>query len=144
MRKHGWPELLADYIQASLTKQFAYGSFDCALFCADWIQIATGDDPAADLRGYDSMLEAYRIVGRFGSMESMATQLLRSEPCHVAFAQRGDIVLMRSASLVTDAGQVDGAAEVLGICLGRSSAFPNKKGLWMLPTLEAAAAWKIA
>lgn len=140
MRKEGWAELLATYIETAMAKEFAYGSHDCALFCADWIQIATGVDYAKDLRGYGSVRQAYRIVAKFGSVKAMATALIGVEPIHGAWAQRGDIVLMDNPKLVTDLPE---ASATLGICLGRSSAFPAVRGLWMLSTLEAAAAWKI-
>lgn len=137
MRKHGWPEALHDYIEAAMKKQFAYGAYDCALFCADWVKIATGVDHAADLRGYDSMLAAYKIIERYGSMEAMVTQLLGADPIHPAWAQRGDVVMLKGHAAL------DGQPEGLGICLGRTSAFARELGLLMIPTLDAAAAWKI-
>lgn len=137
MKKHGWPRMLSDYIEAAMVKEFSYGSFDCALFCADWVQIATGLDHAKDLRGYDSMRDACRIVGRFGSMQAMVTQLLGAEPIHAAWAQRGDVVLMRCHP------SFEGAPEGLGICLGLRSALPAARGIVMVPTLDASAAWKI-
>lgn len=144
MKKHGWPEALHDYIDASMSRQFSYGAFDCALFCADWVRIATGVDHAAQLRGYyGSMLEAYKIVGEFGSMEKMVTTLLGRDPIHAAFAQRGDVVLMQERGELGGAVDMGGPTEGLGICLGLHSAFARRTGLLMIPTLEAFAAWRV-
>lgn len=137
MKKHGWPELLHDYIDAARLREFAYGAFDCALFCADWVQIATGIDHAVSLRGYDSMAAAYKIIAGYGSIEAMVTALMARDPVHAAFAQRGDIMLVR------DHASLGSAPEGLGICLGLHTAVPRDKGLLMIRTLEAASAWKV-
>lgn len=137
MRKEGWPEALHDFIAAARKKEFAYGAWDCCLFAADWALDATGVDYAAELRGYSSMKDAYEILARYGSMEAMVTQLLGASPGHPAFAQRGDIVLIK------DHPSLGGAPEGLGICLGLNSAFPRDAGLIMIRTLETAAMWMI-
>jgi hypothetical protein len=95
-------ELLAEYLEAMRDREFAFGSFDCALFGADWVKRCTGIDYAEQLRGYSSPLEAYRIVSSYGSLEAMVTALLGREPIAPASAMRGDIVL---ASLDTDEGE---------------------------------------
>jgi hypothetical protein len=135
-RVHGWPEHLDDYIMAARAREFSYGDFDCALFCADWIQILTGVDYAKQLRGYDSMKDAYRIIGRFGSVQAMVTELTGIAPTHQAFAQRGDIILMGPCR------ELGEAVEGLGICVGVRSAFPSVKGIIDLPTLSASLCWK--
>lgn len=137
MKKHGWPEALHEYIAAAHSREFAYGVFDCALFCADWAQIATGVDHASELRGYDSMKDAYKIIAGYGSIEKMVTALMGRDPIHPAFAHRGDIVLFR------DHPSLNGASEGLGICEGVHSWVPRDKGLLHVRTLEAAAAWKV-
>lgn len=126
-----------------MSREFAFGAFDCCLWSAGWAQIATGADPAADLRGYDSKTAAYRIVSTYGSIEKMVTTLLGRDPIHPAFAQRGDIVLVRDRGAMGAEIDMTGAPEGLGICLGLQSAFPRDKGLTMIRTLEASVAWKI-
>lgn len=137
LRKPNWQELLCEYIEAATKREFSYGAFDCALFCADWVQIATGVDYAAQLRGYDSMLDAYRIIARYGSMQKMVTQLLAKVPVRGSLAQCGDIVSIR------DHPALGAAPEALGICVGVHSAFPAKKGCSMIRTHEAPLAWRI-
>lgn len=143
MRKHEWPQLLDEYVQAAMSREFAFGAFDCCLWAAGWVEVATGADPAAQLRGYDSKTAAYRIVAAHGSIEKMVTTILGRDPIHQAFAQRGDIVLVRERGALGGEIDMGGAPEGLGICLGLQSAFPREKGLMMIRTLEASAAWKI-
>lgn len=56
------------YLRAAARQPFAWGTRDCALFVADWVQIATGAaDPAAAWRGrYASEAEALRLTGCLG------------------------------------------------------------------------------
>jgi hypothetical protein len=138
-RKPNWQELLCEYIEGSANREFAYGkvTVDCALFCADWVLIATDVDYAAELRGYSSLREAYKIIARYGSMEKMVTALLGAAPIAAASARCGDIVLMR------DPHFLGGAPEGLGICVGVHTAFPMQKGLTMNRTHHAARAWRI-
>lgn len=45
---------------------------DCAMWVADWVQIATGIDPAGHLRGtYTSGFGALRQIARWGGFEVM-------------------------------------------------------------------------
>jgi len=142
MKKHGWPELLHDYVEASMAREFVYGNFDCCLWAAGWVEIATGIDHASGLRGYDSKTAAYRVIARYGSIEKMVTHLLGRDPIHAAFAQRGDIVLIRERCALGGEIEME-APEGLGICLGLHSAFPRPTGLMMIRTLEAVGAWKV-
>lgn len=137
MRVHNWPHALHEYLEAVRSREFAYGAFDCCLFAADWVQIATGIDHAAELRGYASKAQAYEIIERYGSIEAMVTQLLEREPIHPAHAQRGDIVL---ASVPVAQGE---AGETIGICEGVHSHFPCARGCVQFRTLRARIAWRI-
>lgn len=131
-------ELLAEYLEAQRDRDFAFGSFDCALFGADWVKQCTGIDYAEKLRGYSSPLEAYRIVSSFGSIEAMITSLLEREPIAPAFAMRGDIVL---ASLDTDEGE---SRDTIGICEAANCFFPrHPRGLVALPRSVVRLAWSV-
>jgi hypothetical protein len=131
-------ELLADYLASMRDREFAYGSFDCALFGADWVKQCTGVDYAQKLRGYSSPLEAYRIVRSYGSIEAMITTLLGREPIAPAQAMRGDIVL---ASLDSDEGE---ARDTIGICEVVHCFFPaHPRGLIARPRSVARLAWSI-
>jgi hypothetical protein len=131
-------ELLADYLEEMREREFAFGTFDCALFAADWVKRCTGVDYAEQLRGYSSPLEAYRIVSSFGSLEAMVSKLLEREPIAPAFAMRGDIVI---ASLDTDEGE---SRDAIGICEAAKCFFPrHPRGLVALPRSVARLAWSI-
>jgi hypothetical protein len=131
-------EGLAEYLEEMRERDFAFGSFDCALFGADWVKRCTGVDYAEKLRGYSSPLEAYRIVRSYGSLEAMVTELLGREPIAPAFAMRGDIVLACVDS-------VEGEnRDAIGICEAVSCFFPaHPRGLIALPRSVARLAWSI-
>lgn len=137
MKFHDWQTRLAAVIDASHTKEFSYGTFDCALFAANCVQAITGIDYAASLRGYHSKIDAYRIVSSYGSLEAMITGLLGSEPIHQSLAQPGDVVLGLPALQQGEQG------EEIGICLGVKFAFPAQVGLVMHGIGTCRLAWRI-
>lgn len=137
MRKTNWCSCLHETIDAARNRAFNYGTFDCALFAADCVKAMTGTDYAESLRGYQSKMDAYRIVASYGSLQSMITSLLQREPIAVQFAQPGDVVL---ASADLGPGE---SGEVIGICLGTRFAAPEFTGISMRPMKLAIAAWRI-
>jgi hypothetical protein len=69
-RRDNWPDLLSVYIEEKRSEPFAWGSNDCCLFAADWVQIATGHDIAAQWRGsYTTALGARRALDEGGGIE---------------------------------------------------------------------------
>jgi hypothetical protein len=131
-----WSARLAAVIDAASKKTFAYGTFDCALFAAECVQATTGIDYAVDLRGYQSKLQAYRIVKEYGSLEAMITALLKCDPFHPCYAQPGDVVL-GSPEL-----QSDEEGEAIGICVGVKFAFPKQIGISMYSMDRCRLAWR--
>lgn len=121
-RCENWPETLAAYIDRKRNEPFAWGVNDCCLFGADWIQLCTGLDPAATLRGtYDRALSGVRVLekhgGLIGTIETYM-EPLGFKPISQGFAARGDIA-------VRDCGNGD----TMGIILGSTAAFVGKDGL---------------
>jgi hypothetical protein len=117
-----WPEALAAYIDRKRNEPFAWGVNDCCLFGADWIQLCTGLDPAATLRGtYDSALSGVRVLenhgGLIGTIETHFNPL-GFKAIGQGFAARGDIA-------VRDCGNGD----TMGVVLGSTAAFVGKDGL---------------
>jgi len=117
-----WPEALASYIDLKRDEAFAWGVNDCCLFGANWIQLCTGLDPAATLRGtYDSALSGVRVLenhgGLIGTIETHFNPL-GFKPIGQGFAARGDIA-------VRDCGNGD----TMGVVLGSTAAFVGKDGL---------------
>ena len=91
-RCNNWPDLLAAYIERKRHEAFAWGSNDCCLFAADWVQIATGRDIAAQWRGqYATALSAHRALNRGGGIERLVDQAGGTKIA-TALARRGDLV----------------------------------------------------
>lgn len=110
MRHPDWPELLAEFIEVRRDRAFAWGSHDCVLMAADWIEQATGVDPIADLRGrWTDALQAARTIAEVGGLNAAVTARLgRAHDC-VLMARRGDVALIvhagrQTLAVVTDAG----------------------------------------
>ncbi len=131
-RCNHWPDALNEYIERKRRAPFAWGSNDCCLFAADWVQICTGVDYAQAWRGsYSSGLGAVRLLDEAGGVEAMvdALGLQRVAP---QLAGRGDIV-----------AQEAGRGMTLGICIGVTTAFVAKTGLVFGPIENIETAWRI-
>lgn len=137
MRAEDWPQRLGAVIEGARTRTFAYGTFDCALFAADCVLAMTEVDYAAELRGYKSKLDAYRIVVGYGSLEAMITALLGREPKHPSRAGRGDVVL---ATIDLEPGE---SGDCIGICVGPKCVFPRPVGVRLTPRTVIRLAWSI-
>lgn len=131
-RRDNWPKLLAQFIEARRAQPFAWGSNDCCIFAADWVEICTGVDYAKTWRSrYTSAIEAVRFLDQAGGLEALvdALGLNRVSP---QLAGRGDIIAQEAGRGVT-----------LGICLGVTTAFAAKTGLVFGPITNVETAWKI-
>jgi hypothetical protein len=129
-RRDNWPDLLAAYIEERRNAPFAWGSNDCCLFAADWIQIATGRDIAAQWRGsYTTALGARRALDEGGGIERLVEQEggIRIQ---TGLAQRGDLV-----------AQDFPVGIALGICVGPLAAFVSQNGIEFVP-LSKASIWR--
>jgi hypothetical protein len=117
-----WPEALAAYIDRKRNEPFAWGVNDCCLFGADWIELCTGLDPAATLRGtYDRALSGVRVLEKHGGLIGTIQAYMEPlgfKPIGQGFAARGDIA-------VRDCGNGD----TMGILIGSSIAYVGKDGL---------------
>lgn len=141
MRVNNWQSQLHAYLQEHAHARFKYGCIDCGIFVADAVQVLTGVDPAADLRGkYANRREAFAAIKALcgkPTMEAVAGYLaeksgMREIP--VAFARRADAVLIGA-----------GAKSHLGIVAmhGTHIVAPGKSGLVYLSKDRATRAWRI-
>jgi hypothetical protein len=90
--------LLKAYLQACAGRRFAYGQLDCGLFLADWIEIVTGKDPAAQLRGRYTTLDQVPGIKRMGGLLSVLNDLARLQGLKVTkLPKLGDVALIRIA-----------------------------------------------
>ena len=130
MRHHDWPERLADYVESRRAAPFEYGRHDCCQFAASAIEAMTGENPAT-YYPYRNEIGAKRIIIEHGGMDALLTAIL-GEPCPVAMAGRGDIVLAELENGPT-----------AGVCLGRQCAFPADIGVTFRPREFITLAWKV-
>jgi hypothetical protein len=134
-RVQDWPRRLAEEIEQARTQPFDWGRCDCALFAADVVQALTGKDLAAPFRGlYDSRHGAARALLALGyaCLEDAATAALGVPRASPALAQRGDVVMVKTA---------EGPA--LGICNGSVAACAGPDGLSFVPMPLWLKAWEV-
>lgn len=133
MRRHDWPERLAEFIEARRHAPFAWGLNDCASFAADAAAEQRWDDPLAELRNdRRGALAALRYEHEIGGMRAALTRAL-GEPKAVTLACRGDVLLF-----VNDEGR-----DTLAVCLGEQMAGPGVERLAFAPLPSDAAAWSV-
>jgi hypothetical protein len=125
-----WRKLL-DFIEENRKRPREYGVWDCWQFTGAGVLIQTGVDYRLQFPRYSTVEEGARILASNGGAESMMRQMF-GEPKHVAFAQRGDVVI---------ADLDEGLAG--GICLGVETATVSPEGIERYPTLSGVLAWTI-
>jgi hypothetical protein len=130
-RLHDWQTRFAEFARGRRDLPFAWGSNDCCLFAADCVEAMTGEDPAKDLRGYSTALQAARIVRAHGGMASFASSRLGPQVSPL-MANVGDVVLV----------DMNGR-DALGVCNGTSVIGPGPLGMVSFGFGVAKAAWRI-
>jgi len=135
-RLPGWPERLADIIDAHRDTPFAWGTHDCCLFAAAVVAALTGHDPAAGYRGaYATEAEAEALIGPGGLPGFLAQQAAAAglpQLPHPSQAQRGDLALVTV-----------GNTPLLGVVLGDLVAAPGTDGLAFVPAGTATMGWAV-
>lgn len=146
-RFEAWPELMNEYVRATMAKKFAWGTFDCCTFAADGVKEMTGEDFLAEFRGkYSDAASAYRVLldyaggGIYPMMQKLAVKFGWEEIATIEHAgvtrlrhaQRGDIV-MASQDIVETDDRFDGS---LGICCGTICVFVGENNVRAISTLE--------
>lgn len=135
-RGQSWPERLAEMLASTRHTPFAWGLHDCATIACDWVLEMRGVDPMAAERGtYGTEAEYEAMTAAEGGLQAfVAARAERAgiAACPPAFAQRGDIALVRL-----------GNQECLGIVAGRHVAVPTLGGLRLAPASAIACAWAV-
>lgn len=66
------------YINDAATKPFEWGITDCMMFAADWVEVATGINPAIDLKyTYSSRGECQRFTRFFSDPVGVVSGIMR-------------------------------------------------------------------
>lgn len=135
-RPQDWPERLAAHIAAHRAAPFAWGAHDCATFAADWVRMMHDADLLAELRGtYATEAEYLALVAAGGGLSAMAgaaAARLGLPECLSAYAQRGDVVLVRF-----------GNEECLGVVDALSVTVPALGGIRLAPRRGIVRAWSV-
>lgn len=136
-RPEDWPARLDLFFKEAQTRSFAWGQHDCALWAADWLLVLGYPDALGDLRGrWSSHLGAARLLKRLGGLGTATGCRLAAigvQTVSVAFARRGDLVLIRPSR------GLDG----LSICTGSRAACLAPQGITFLDKAKASVAWRI-
>ena len=91
-RTSDWESRLGDYIAAKRAASFEWGVNDCCTFSAGAVEALTGIDPMPEYRGkYTTALGSARAL-KGQTLEQVLNCKFAEIP--IAFAQRGDLVLM--------------------------------------------------
>lgn len=126
-RIEGWEFALSQYLAEVKSIPFGWGTNDCCLFSANWVNQLIGIDYMAEFRDqYTNEEEALKIIEEHTNLVVELDSLL--EPSAIPFARRGDIVMYKGA---------------LGICNGMHSYFMLEKGLFPIKTSRCSNAWKV-
>lgn len=137
MRPANWPEILAAEIAAADGVPFAWGRHDCFTWAARVVRKLGGPELAAMAGAWGDEAGALRaVMARGRDLEEAVAALcaqagLQAVP--VAFAQRGDLVVLRSPR-----------GPLCGVCNGRvAMGVAETAGLLPLPMALALRAWAI-
>jgi hypothetical protein len=129
-RVEGWEAILNAHVAEAYRATFAWGELDCALWCADWVRKATGEDFGEDWRGrYAGREELEALLAERGYADHAAIADRRLSFIPLSFAGRGDVVL-----------HPDGP---LGVCNGICSYFLTAQGVTRLKTSRCVRAWRV-
>ncbi len=130
MRPQDWPERLAAFVADNQFRPFAWGTWDCAMCAAAWIETLTGSNPFQ--APYSDAIGAARYIDSQGGMENAASAVLGPPRGIAASAQRGDIALVSI-----------GGRDCLGVVVGEYVAGPSDLGLLLAPRADIVVAWAI-
>jgi hypothetical protein len=131
MKVHAWWAQLCTYQFENRTRPREYGTWDCWQFVGGAVLVMTGIDYRPQFPAYRTLEEGVAVLEERGGPVAMLTALF-GEPKHVAFAQRGDIV-------ICDLGEGPAA----GICFGVDTKTVSPGGIESVPTLRGSLAWAV-
>lgn len=103
-----FPKLLIEFTREQVGTPFEWGQNDCCMFAANWIEFATGVDPAAHLRrSYETEAECDAFLSANGGVLGAMGQCLESYK-QVMMPRVGFVACVRTAA--GDMGAIRGAS----------------------------------
>jgi hypothetical protein len=126
-----WPTFLDEAVSAARARPFDWRQHNCATFAADCVQAVTG---VALHRCFAQWMASTRSARRQAdALDLHADSIVGADRrIPVALAQRGDLVIVRTAR-----------PPALAICMGVSAAAVGPAGLVFVPMGAATCAWRI-
>lgn len=132
-RRTDWLSRLNAYIAEAQGRHFEYSRHDCAIFAAEWIAQATGDDLAAPFRGkYSTLAEGMLAVRRAGYTGPFDLLRAHFTTIPISQAQVGDLAMLDTPN-----------GPAIGIVQGPRIYFVSDKGLQTVGLLDASVAFRI-
>lgn len=118
------------------SRRFALGSWDCALFCAEWFRMRHGEDIGAAWRGrYKTPLGLQRLLRAQGGLVALFDGILAPRGFLRTIApQRGDIAVVETLQ-----------GQVAGVVAGQSVLMVGERGFLerALAYAPVVAAWRV-
>lgn len=133
-----WEERFIKVLEELRTTEYEYGTHDCCISVANCVLAITGVDLASEFRGYNSEKEAGAFKKTHKGVLGIAKKIMKDYSCEEVprlFAQRGDIVLIKSVEVGMVAGIVD--------LSGRRILTAAKIGWHTWPLEAAQRAWRL-
>lgn len=134
IRRSDWEPRLGGLIAERRAWPFAWGSHDCALWAAAWVEAVTGIDLGGPYRGtYDDAAGAAAALRAHGAGTLVRTLDSHFHRVHRASAQRGDLALHQ--------GGVGGVWVADAYFVGLEG---ERDGLVRIPRRQWSLAWRVA
>jgi hypothetical protein len=138
MRRDDWQERLYEAFETARGLPFAYGTHDCALFCAYCVDRMTDSNIAQQMHetyNYADEDSAYAVINAAGSLEALATGYL-GDPSPPLLCQRGDVMIYQIGDNPVGLGMHDGH-QIIAPVVGERS------GLIGVPLSFAIKGWRV-
>lgn len=137
-RRDDWLTRLYEAFETARGLPFAYGTHDCALFCAYCVDRMTDSTLAQQVRetlNYADEDAAYAVINAAGSLEAVAAQFL-GEPSPPLLCERGDVMLYQIGDNPVGLGMHDGQ-QIIAPVVG------DRTGLTGVPLVCALKGWRV-
>ncbi|MGB1388678.1 MAG: DUF6950 family protein [Paracoccaceae bacterium] len=130
MRYPDWQARLVAYLRSIQRLPHVYGQHDCALFCANAVNVMTGEDYAEEFRGkYDTKKAGLLLMKEHGYSSHVALAADKLKAIPPAFATPGDLAVLKG--------------NIMGVVQGRFIYVLTPDNLAMLDLLDATRAFKV-
>ena len=131
MKTMGWEQRLADYLRNSYAGGFGYGSYDCVMFAAKWVESATEKKVIHPLLKTGITETESSTALSLRPLTTWVSEVM-GDPVPIVQARRGDLIL-----------RVQGGQEALGICDGLNAHFLLQGSTEVCPTLSGNCSWGV-